>query len=130
MKRWSSLTSQFAISALLVTPALVSAAQNAIPLEPATMPALGTVDERFQSYNVEMIEITGGRFWAPYKAQPNAPVDTAQPTPGGMPRLRSTATARPSTSANPSSANSPPRSARLHACQRHVGQLHLLSGFR
>jgi heparanase len=26
----------------------------------------GTVDERFQSYNVEMVEVTGGRFWAPY----------------------------------------------------------------
>ncbi|HEY6489681.1 MAG: hypothetical protein WCC26_07910 [Terracidiphilus sp.] len=84
MKRWSSLTSQFAISALLVTPALVSAAQNAIPLEPATMPAVGTVDPRFESYNVEMIEITGGRFWAPYKHSTNAPVDTAQPAPGDM----------------------------------------------
>ena len=27
---------------------------------------LGTVDERYQSYNVEMVEVTGGRFWAPY----------------------------------------------------------------
>src|SRR3974390_3151213 len=36
-------------------------------LDPATLPRLGTVDERFQSYNVEMIEVTGGRFWKPYK---------------------------------------------------------------
>jgi heparanase 1 len=35
---------------------------------PATMPRVATVDERFQSYNVEMVEVTGGRFWAPYKA--------------------------------------------------------------
>lgn len=27
---------------------------------------LGAVDERFQAYNVEMVEVTGGRFWAPY----------------------------------------------------------------
>ena len=27
---------------------------------------LGTVDERYQAYNVEMVEVTGGRFWAPY----------------------------------------------------------------
>src|SRR5215212_7179373 len=27
---------------------------------------VGTVDERFQSYNVEMVEVTGGRFWKPY----------------------------------------------------------------
>ncbi|HMF68422.1 MAG TPA: hypothetical protein VK602_12530 [Phyllobacterium sp.] len=33
---------------------------------PATMARIGTVDERFQSYNVEMVEVTGGRFWKPY----------------------------------------------------------------
>jgi len=37
-------------------------------LNPATMPPVGTVDLRFQSYNVEMVEVTGGRFWAPYAA--------------------------------------------------------------
>ncbi len=30
------------------------------------MARIGTVDERFQSYNVEMVEVTGGRFWKPY----------------------------------------------------------------
>lgn len=30
------------------------------------MPAVARVDPRFQSYNVEMAEIVGGRFWAPY----------------------------------------------------------------
>jgi hypothetical protein len=34
---------------------------------PATMPRVGTVEDRFQSYNVEMLEVTGGRFWKPYK---------------------------------------------------------------
>jgi hypothetical protein len=40
---------------------------------------IGTVDERFQSFNVEMVEVTGGRFWKPYgqvdailNAQPSA----------------------------------------------------------
>lgn len=32
----------------------------------SALPAIGRVDERFQSYNVEMVEVTGGRFWAPY----------------------------------------------------------------
>ncbi|WP_022681791.1 hypothetical protein [Sphingobium bisphenolivorans] len=32
----------------------------------SSLPAIATVDERFQSYNVEMVELTGGRFWAPY----------------------------------------------------------------
>jgi hypothetical protein len=34
-------------------------------LDPAKMPAIGTVDERFQSYNIEMVEVIGGRFWKP-----------------------------------------------------------------
>jgi heparanase 1 len=27
---------------------------------------VGTVDARYQSYNIEMVEVTGGRFWRPY----------------------------------------------------------------
>ncbi|HVO02557.1 MAG TPA: hypothetical protein VMT54_10160 [Candidatus Cybelea sp.] len=38
----------------------------AVSLDPASMPRLGTVDARYQSYNVEMVEVTGGRFWKPY----------------------------------------------------------------
>jgi hypothetical protein len=33
---------------------------------PASMHRIGTIDERFQSYNVEMLEVTGGKFWKPY----------------------------------------------------------------
>ena len=32
----------------------------------ASMARIGTVDERFESYNVEMVEVLGGRFWKPY----------------------------------------------------------------
>ena len=32
------------------------------------MQRIGTVDERFQSYNVEMLEVTGGKFWKPYSS--------------------------------------------------------------
>src|SRR6185312_6901973 len=35
-------------------------------IDPASMTRIGSVDERYQSYNVEMIEVTGGRFWKPY----------------------------------------------------------------
>ena len=28
------------------------------------------MDERFQSYNVEMVEVTGGPFWRPYDLGP------------------------------------------------------------
>jgi heparanase 1 len=36
------------------------------PLDPGTLTAVGRVDERFQSYNVEMAEVIGARFWKPY----------------------------------------------------------------
>ena len=42
-------------------------AADPVSLAPAKMPRLATVDERFQSFNVEMVEVTGGRFWAPYR---------------------------------------------------------------
>jgi hypothetical protein len=38
-------------------------------INPSTMPRIGTVDERFQSYNIEMVEVTGGRFWKPYASK-------------------------------------------------------------
>ena len=38
-----------------------------VAVTPATMPRVGTVSDRFQSFNIEMLEVTGGRFWAPYK---------------------------------------------------------------
>jgi hypothetical protein len=40
-------------------------------LDPAKMPTIGTVDERFQSYNIEMVEVIGGRFWKPYGSTTN-----------------------------------------------------------
>src|SRR5690348_10355128 len=38
-------------------------------LTPAQMPKVATVDPRFVSYNIEMVEVTGGRFWKPYSAE-------------------------------------------------------------
>jgi len=34
---------------------------------PETMRRIGTVDDRFQSYNIEMVEVIGGKFWKSYK---------------------------------------------------------------
>ena len=47
--------------------------------KPAEMARVGAVDERFQSFNVEMIEVTGGRFWKPYKTTTDTP---EEPSPG------------------------------------------------
>ena len=32
------------------------------------MPPIATIDDRFESYNVEMAEVIGGKFWKPYDA--------------------------------------------------------------
>jgi hypothetical protein len=53
-------------STLLIALVCSEALAGELSVTLATMPRVGTVDERFQSYNVEMIEVTGGRFWKPY----------------------------------------------------------------
>jgi len=37
-----------------------------VTIDPTTLPRLASVDERYQSYNVEMAEVIGGKFWKPY----------------------------------------------------------------
>ena len=66
-----------------------------ISLDPANMPRVGTIDERFQSYNVEMVEVTGGPFWKPYAAQTNSAelFSERRPKALGNARLRRLATA-------------------------------------
>src|SRR6185503_18149667 len=54
---------------------------SAPAVAPATMARVGTVDERYQSYNVEMLEVTGGRFWKPYGAKPDASATSPTPSP-------------------------------------------------
>jgi hypothetical protein len=41
-------------------------------IDPANLPRIAAVDNRFQSYNIEMVEVTGGRFWKPYEDHPAA----------------------------------------------------------
>ena len=41
-------------------------------IDPDKLPRIGEVDERYQSYNVEMLEVTGGKFWKPYGAELDA----------------------------------------------------------
>jgi hypothetical protein len=54
-------------------------AADAVEIDrPAKMPKISSVSERYQSFNIEMIEITGGRFWAPYNKS-----SEATPTPAG-----------------------------------------------
>lgn len=79
----------------MVVSAGVAVGQNAAPkqngavkVDPAKMARIGSVDERFQSYNIEMVEVTGGRFWKPYAsvdaAKEKAPKDSNANQPAGM----------------------------------------------
>jgi hypothetical protein len=54
-------------------------------VDPSRLPRLGTVDARFQSYNVEMVEVTGGRFWKPYRLSASAPSDRGADNSGYVP---------------------------------------------
>ena len=51
---------------------------------PSTMQKIGTVDPRFQSYNIEMVEVIGGRFWKPYGSKTVAPTPTTSGSPSGI----------------------------------------------
>src|SRR4051812_24313255 len=63
--------------------AAIARAEGAVvSLSPATFSRIGTVDERYQSYNVEMLEVTGGRFWKPYGTESPA---TVAPSPSAAP---------------------------------------------
>jgi heparanase len=76
-----------ALGAMLYSPAQSRAKSTAFV--PATMNRIGTVEERFQAYNVEMLEVTGGRFWKPYKdleadSRSREKAPAAGTTPAGM----------------------------------------------
>ena len=51
---------------LLCTLGTSGALAEEISIAPARMARVATIDARFQSYNIEMVEVTGGRFWKPY----------------------------------------------------------------
>jgi hypothetical protein len=55
-----------------------SAQTPATSIAPGSMPRVGSVDERFQSYNIEAVEVTGGRFWKPYASEVTPPAGAQQ----------------------------------------------------
>ena len=65
------------IAAAALTCGLKTASGQAT-LTPQSMKVLGEVGPRYVSYNVEAVEVTGGRFWAPFKSLPQ---DAADPPP-------------------------------------------------
>jgi heparanase 1 len=55
-----------------------------VSLDPASMVHIATIDPRYQSYNVEMAEVVGGKFWKPYAKLNNAAGRT-EPSNGSNP---------------------------------------------
>jgi heparanase len=47
-------------------------------LHPQTMRVVAEVDPRFVSFNIEAVEVTGGRFWKPYKSKQPSPPSGAE----------------------------------------------------
>ena len=56
---------------LVAASLLIGAGPAPAQLRLSTLPKRAEVAERYQSYNVEMVEVTGGRFWAPYGGPAN-----------------------------------------------------------
>jgi hypothetical protein len=64
------------IARLCTAALLLAGPATAAPIDPQRLAVAGTVDPRFQSYNIEMVEVTGGRFWKPYRlGPPQSPAD-------------------------------------------------------
>jgi len=48
---------------------LLAQSKNLPSIDPSTLPRIATVDERFQSYNIEMVEVTADAFGNPTPAR-------------------------------------------------------------
>ena len=53
---------------------------SSVTVTPSRMQRVAAVDERYQSYNVEMLEVTGGKFWRPYGPELEAALKQPAPT--------------------------------------------------
>ena len=78
MKITSALGALFGLASLASS---AFAQPDALSVNPAALPKVGSVSPRYQSYNIEMLEVTGGKFWKPYAqvAQEAAPSSAATP---------------------------------------------------
>jgi hypothetical protein len=76
---------RFALAGVAATAISVAASTTGTMHPLDKMPRIATVDERYQSYNVEMAELTGGAFWKPYEqlAADSKSPGAAAPQPGG-----------------------------------------------
>ena len=67
------------IAVLLLFSVPLQSRPQTVSVDPAKMSRIGTVDQQFASYNIEMAEVTGGNFWKPYGSQNGAAADATEP---------------------------------------------------
>jgi hypothetical protein len=58
-------------------------ASQTVQVVPAALKSVNQTDERYQSYNIEMAEVIGGRFWKPYAHSTGVPPATNNVEVGG-----------------------------------------------
>jgi heparanase len=86
MKPWSVLLAMCTVACLAGGRDIEQMdAPLTVSVDPARMERVATVDERYQSYNVEMLEVTGGKFWRPYGPDFDAIVKKRSSMPAGSP---------------------------------------------
>ena len=86
---WATKLAGWALVAASIMGAAGAAGRAQTPasaIAPGAMPRVGTVDERFQPYNIEAVEVTGGRFWKPYASVDASHAD-AQPAANALPGM-------------------------------------------
>lgn len=76
-----------AAQALADAPASVQA-PSPVAIDAGKLAAAGKVSDRFLSYNIEMVEVTGGRFWRPYGSPGTDRYEYRPPLDLTNPRLR------------------------------------------
>ena len=69
-KRYPAIATAMAVLLCILPSHRVWSQTKAI--DPQKLTRIGTVDERFQSYNIEMVEVIGGKFWKPYSQDVDA----------------------------------------------------------
>jgi heparanase len=85
LKLWNAaIAASIAVVTILAT-AVHAQQKPAIRLDPSKMRKIGSVDPRFLSYNVEMVEVTGGRFWKPYKSAGQPAANSSTTAQGNQP---------------------------------------------
>jgi heparanase 1 len=77
----TSILPAFLAAILSVGPVGAQSIERVKLSAPSSLPKVTTVDRRFQSYNIEMAEVTGGRFWKPYSPSPSS---SAKPNEKGV----------------------------------------------